>query len=254
MGKGWQIFIHSVRQVFGNLPAALRISAALFVALFALGLILPGGSAMGQVSPDQIDGGQGFGALLAALIAIALSLWIAVAWHRFVLRREGGDTLIPAFRGGAMLRYLGWSLAIGLMLIPVALIGVLVVGGLLGGAMMGPGGGIGVEELLAIGTLVYVPVFTLFYRLSPMLPAAALSEPLKLGEAWAATRGASGALFVLSALTAAGMLVTELIAAGLPGILGLITGFAGQWILTMVGASILTTIYGHYVEKRPLVA
>ena len=28
--------------------------------------------------------------------------------------------------------------------------------------------------------------------------------------------------------------------------------FVTAWIKTMVGASILTTIYGHYVEGRPL--
>ena len=29
--------------------------------------------------------------------------------------------------------------------------------------------------------------------------------------------------------------------------------FVAQWVITMVGISILTTLYGHYVQKRPLV-
>ena len=29
--------------------------------------------------------------------------------------------------------------------------------------------------------------------------------------------------------------------------------FVSQWIVIMVGVSILTTLYGHYVEERPLV-
>jgi hypothetical protein len=34
---------------------------------------------------------------------------------------------------------------------------------------------------------------------------------------------------------------------------GLIWQVVTQWVTVMVGASILTTLYGHYVEGRPLV-
>ena len=35
-------------------------------------------------------------------------------------------------------------------------------------------------------------------------------------------------------------------------VLGTGIGFLSQWLVTMVGLSILTTLYGHYVEGRAL--
>jgi hypothetical protein len=34
--------------------------------------------------------------------------------------------------------------------------------------------------------------------------------------------------------------------------LGLVWDFVFGWVQLMVGVSILTTLYGHYIEKRPL--
>lgn len=255
MEQGWRIFVHSVRQVFGNLSAALRISGVLFIAMIAIGLALGSGPMVGSDPSGMPDAGAAAGGFLAALCALVLSLWIAVAWHRYVLRLEGVGQVVPPFRGQAILRYLGYSLLVALMLFPLAILAVLIVGGLVGGIMFAPDapdGGLG--SVLVVGLLVYIPILMLFYRLSPLLPAAAVGEPLTLRAAWAATRGASGAMLVLAALSAAGGIAVGILSAGLPGVLGLVIGIAGQWVLTMIGVSILTTIYGHYVEKRQLVA
>ena len=95
-----------------------------------------------------------------------------------------------------------------------------------------------------------------FNRLSPLLPAAALGEKQRMREAWAMTRGQGPAFVTLSLILVAGN--GALIAAGTElGLLHLtILAWAwlavSYWLRTMVGVSVLTTIYGHYVEKRPL--
>lgn len=254
MGKGWQIFVHSVRQVFGNLPAALRISGVLYLVIFALGIALTGWGPPTMADPAALDGGLMGAVLLSGIVSLVLSLWIAVGWHRYVLRMEGGASIVPAFRGGAILRYLGYTLLITIIVIPVGILGGIIAGLAFGGMAMGPGqagGGLGL--MLAMGVLVYLPVLAVFFRLSPVLPAAALDEPLGIGAAWKATADWE-AMLTLAVLSALCTGCLTLLSAGLPGGLGIAIGIAGQWVLTMVGASILTTIYGHYIEKRQLVA
>ena len=36
-------------------------------------------------------------------------------------------------------------------------------------------------------------------------------------------------------------------------VVSIIWDIAVTWLVTMVGVSILTTLYGHYIQKRPLV-
>jgi hypothetical protein len=254
--KGWELFLHSVKQVFGNMGAAVRISGLLFL-VQAVATVFLGRSAM-TGGPDGMANGPAApsGALLLMLIVtLVTSLWIAVAWHRYILRVEEPGSIIPPFYGQRLLAYLGYSLLIGIIVvIPAALLGAFA--GLILSAFHALGGGAMMVGTLLWLILVLVPIILLSLRLSPALPAAALGEPMGIKGAWAATEGAWPDLLVLAVIAGVASILIDL-----PALIGMGSGafvvlwsLLAAWVKMMVGASVLTTVYGHYVEKRQLSA
>lgn len=251
---GVNIFIHAVTMVLNNLPTAVRLSAGPMLLVLVVALIFGTGFVLtGEDQSSRITQGTFpvLGVFLTTAVMILSGLWVAVAWHRFVLREEGPTGFLPPFHGGAIGAYVVAGFIFALVLIAVAIPFALVAGILLApvamsGGQPGPVAGF-------IGFLVlYVPIAYVAYRISPILPSAALQARMPLKEAWYAT-GTSGAAFVV--LTFVSVLASFLIglpAQILPGILAVLWAFAAQWVSVLVGASILTTIYGHYVEGRAL--
>lgn len=246
--KGWQIFVHSVRQVFGNLNAALRVSGVLFlvqiVASFGIGTVFLGRMEHGM------GAGYGFSVALIMLVSIVMSLWIAVGWHRYVLRVELPG-LVPAWHGGRMLAYFGVSLLIGLTLLPFAIVFALIGAGF--SAVVGPN-----VDLFtaAVGMfLVLLPAFIVSLRLSAILPGVALGQELAFSAGWKATKGETPTFAVLTVVVIVAALVIQIPARlfGEFSLLGFIWSIGASWVQLMVGVSLLTTLYGHYIEKRPLV-
>lgn len=243
--KGYQIFLHSVKQVLGNFGPAIRISGILFlvqmIVMFAVGRSGVAEAIHGAQTMEPRHAGLTF---LMFLVTLVSSLWIAVAWHRYILRVEEPQSILPAFHGQRLLAYLGYSLLIGLiMIIPAILLS------MVAGMLATAGGMIGV----LLGLLVMlVPIFLLTLRLCAALPAAALGEPLGLRGAWDATQGATVDFLVLAIIAGVASFILDLpmMVLGMPLAMG--WGVISAWLKTMVGASILTTIYGHYVERRPL--
>lgn len=248
---GIELFVHSVRLVTSDWRNALRISGVLYlicaIPSVLIALIFPQ-----PVDPSQI-GAAAAGAILPNLVAGILYavafVWLAVAWHRYVLANEVPPGPIPEFNGPRLLTYFGYSL-----LIVVVLVGIGIVMGIVSfavGAILGP-------LLLVVPVFFYFVMTVIGYRLSPLLPAAALERRLLLGEAWSATSGASGAIAVLAIVSVLSAIAINLPAVafafigGIGPILVLLWTFVTGWIVMMVGVSILTTIYGHYVEGRPL--
>ncbi len=250
--EGWKIFTHSLRMVFRNFGAALRISGVLYLVQMAANLALlrrygPAieGMQAGQMPPPGFLGAS----LLAALIAVIAELWVAVAWHRYVLCEERPSTLIPPFKGTAIARYLGNSILIGLMALLAAVIGG-VVAGFVGGLLFGV---FGVRLFMTIGALG--PALYVLYRLSPVLPAVALGRSMSFAQARAATEPANAAIMQLAAIGMALGLVVQIpvfLNDQPASIMGLIYSNVLGWVYMMTGVSILTTIYGHYVEGRDL--
>ncbi|EBA16988.1 hypothetical protein RSK20926_08462 [Roseobacter sp. SK209-2-6] len=240
---GWKIFSHSVFLLNHNLRDALRISSPL-IATMLLNLFLGGAMAI-----DNLEAGTpqdtGPNLLLTLLSAIA-GLWVAVAWHRFVLLEEHGGSL-PNFHGARMLSYF---FVILLMTVVLALAGA--VAGAVGAMLFGSS-----TPLFSIVVLaIVVSAMWIFYRLSPLLPAAALGKYMRVKRAWEATSEISGAV-----LAAALLLIFFSILSGAAALLvmfqvsiliGVIMIAVLQWAYTMVGISILTTIYGIAIEGRDI--
>ncbi|MFD1807815.1 hypothetical protein ACFSHQ_05610 [Gemmobacter lanyuensis] len=51
--KAWQIFVHSIRQVFGNLPEALQISGLIYLAQMAASIAM--GAAPNLMGTPEAD-------------------------------------------------------------------------------------------------------------------------------------------------------------------------------------------------------
>lgn len=154
-----------------------------------------------------------------------------------------------------MLGYFGKSFLIGLILIIPALILGFVGGGLMT-VMLKSGTGM-VAAFLLMGLIVYVPLATIGMRLCAMLPGAALEPGVPVFSGWEATRGATLTIVGVVVLSVICSLALDLLGTRLfadsVGMPSMVYTLVVQWIVTMVGVSILTTLYGYYVEKRPLV-
>jgi hypothetical protein len=254
----WSIFVHSIRQVFGNLGGALQVSAVLMLA--QMGILLTFGKVLllDEASRNYMiqNGSFPWGQFLLALVLVTiLSLWIAVGWHRYVLLEER-PTLVPALKMDRILGYFGKSLLIGLILV-LPLIVLVYVGGLIATALVKGGAGL-IVVLFVVGLIVYLPLATIGTRLATVLPGVALEPEVPLFSGWEATRDATWTILgvVLLSLICFGGL-EFILARILPDPTTLPATIANiilKWVATMVGVSVLTTLYGHYVENRPLLA
>lgn len=253
--NGMDIVRHGVDMLLRNLGMALRISVGPFVilalatlALGAVGLGV-GHSMMGGAS-DAAMGAAMAGGLLGGLLWLLLYLvtfaWVAVAWHRYVLLEEAPAGLLPAFRSELVWPYLGRSILLALVMIAVAIPVSLVLGLVAASQSM-------VATVLA-GILMWLALGWIGMRLSLVLPARAVDKPIGMGDSWAATAPAAGAIALLVFLLAVINVVLGLIFGQAPGILGGLLSIVLQWFTTMLGLSILTTLYGALVERRQLAA
>lgn len=259
---GFQLFLHALRMILGNFGAALRVSLPLGVTLVALAVLsatLAPSLGMiehpGTLEPSRLGAGGGLVAFVAVILVAVAFLWSAVAWHRFILLEEYPTPTGPRWNGAAVWRYLvaGIVLTLTLMLVGVALGAVVGFLGFLVVQALGPGAARFVWLLTLV--LLILPIVLISYRVSLILPAAAVGERLSVKQAWAATRGSFWPLLVLAFVTT---LANALL--GLPTpilmrgsfVLGMVWNTAGQWITMLCGVSILTTLYGHFIEKRSL--
>jgi len=151
-----------------------------------------------------------------------------------------------------MLSYFGYGLLVALISVVVGIVAGTVVGLLL--SIAGSPVFVAVVTGLVVGFLVLV----VNYRLSAILPAAALGQKITLQAAWEATAGASGQIIVLAFVSALAAFAIDLPAllftylGGAGGVLADLWFLATGWLKVMVGVSILTTLYGHFIEKRAL--
>ncbi|SHJ01610.1 hypothetical protein [Wenxinia saemankumensis] len=265
---GWQIVRHSFALLGRNLGAAAR--ASLGPILIAVLVILLIGAASG-VSPAALAAldpanpaapGLAGGALLVGLatllVVLFVSAWVAVTWHRYVLLEEE-PALVPALGGRPVWPYLGRTIVLSIVLIlcaiPLSFVTGLVAAPFIGadpGAGTAPAPGFG--PAFVIGVLFAAVLTWLWLRFGLILPATAVGQPMRMGESWARTKPAAGAIFlatlILMAITFAAGIVVDLALGGT--ILATILSLLVNWVSLMVGISILTTLYGHLVEGREI--
>ncbi len=242
--QGWKIFAHALGMVVRNWREALRIALLPTtlgaVAFVVVGIVLPQSHAAGGEVAAR--GSMILAGLISILIWVLAMVWMLVNWHRFILLFEYPSGWLPPLRRGAIAAYLWWVVQMTLMVI-AALIPLVVLTQILGGAHS-------ILLMIWVGATLYG-----FYRISPILPAAAVGETLGMRAAWDATRPGAGAIVVVIIMTMVATQlvgVTDVLLTGSIPVLGAILSIMMTAALGLLNASILTTIYGHYIDGRPL--
>lgn len=243
-----RIFRHSVLQVFDNFGAALRISVLPTLLQWILLLVFAPRALAALFGAEA--GLPSVGPMLITFIAVALPvtasfLVIAVNWHRFILLNEK-PRLLPRLHGKEIIAYL-LRVLLALLVLVAALIPMALALGLVGRT--------GSFALTLVLTFVMnIVAAALVLRLSISLPAMAIDRRISLSAGWRALRGRNDVAIVLA-------LITTLLQFMLPKLVAIFWAFplaavvlniAIGWTVMTVGLSILTTLYGHYVEGRPL--
>ena len=253
--KPWALFSHSVGMLvrnFGDLLRVFLMPSLLIIAICAAFFKMTGlweVMQWGAVTQLPEDSGLFGPMFLVVVLSLLIGMWSVVAWHRFVLLEEMPQGWVPPVQGDRVLAYFGRSVQIALVLIcltlPVALVALLL-------ATMLSGAGSTVLSLLDVPVSIVVTYFVL--RLSVLLPAAALGASMGLREAWNTTSGAFGDLLGLSAILVALQYAAQFIlesTAGSPTIAAAIS-LVVSVALALINISLLTTLFGHYAEGRPV--
>lgn len=259
---GFRLFLHALRMILSNLPAAIRISlpALPCAAVFALmeqraiqiGGLVSDRAGRWRLDPDAMGGGFVSAYVAAFLVFYIVMMWVAVGWHRYILCEEGPSAFGPPWAGKAIWRYFVASLVFAIYMILWAIVFVIlaailayILSGILPPNLLRP----------FITAFIGVPLTIIGYRASPVLPSAALGERMRVRDSIRATAGANGSFVVvgvISVLASMALAMPAPILAQMSMSLGLVWQIATTWITTLAGVSILTTIYGHFIEKRDL--
>ena len=254
--KGFQIFGYAVRQVFRNLQGALLISV--LPALLSL---------VSVYMLNRFQSNVGAHADLALWLKFALILafpylllvWVAVNWHRHILQKESVGVGLPPIIAPRIRSYLLASLLVAIcVLLPLLLAQMF---GSTFITMLTSATGAQLGVVLRIVTLIEVvsavAVGVVSLRASIFLPGVAVGKEISMADGWNAVEGQVPQLTVIFLCSWAISFGIDLIGATKlfysTILLGWLWQIAGLWLKTMLGLSLLTTLYGHYVEKRPLV-
>lgn len=262
---GWQIVKHAFRIVFGNIGDALKASILPMVIGLAITIALLSATGMLSVmlQPETFAQpgmrGPGAGAFLIMLPLLVMWAfivgWVAVTWHRYILLEEYPAAL-PKISGLPIWPYIGKTILLGLI-IALAAIPVVFLLGLVAAGFMNAANSFNTAILIGaiVGLIMGTILSWLWYRMAVILPATAVEKPMTIGDGWRATAPVSGtilkAVLILVALNIGASVISEFV---LQNVLILQAAFdlVVSWVTMMVGVSILTTLYGHIVEGRPL--
>ncbi|MEM9550155.1 MAG: hypothetical protein AAGA05_03205 [Pseudomonadota bacterium] len=252
---GWRLFKHAFLMVLRNFVPALQIF--LVPSILAFAVIMGVAYATGfldtfpvsetDVSSETSPADLGTTVMLTFVVAGTTMLlfvaWTVVAWHRFVLLEEYPSGWLPPLRTDRVGAYI-WRLVI----LALAAIAMIFPASLLFFVSSAP-------AIMTPVVLVYMVFLSItLTRWSITLPAAAIGKPLTLGEAYAETSGAFGTILVV---LLSGF-VLGLLLQGVSWLFIQVPAIYTVWnvptqiFTSVLNVSIITTLYGHYVEKREI--
>ncbi|MGC1494249.1 MAG: hypothetical protein WA790_00460 [Sulfitobacter sp.] len=242
-GTTFRVITPALLLVLGSAIAAVVFASDAIVALQAASetMVLPPASSILLL----------FGLGLAGLFGYAL---MAILWHRHVLLN--GDARDSDLRpnSGVILGYIWRAIILGFVQFLVAIpIGMAIA--ILGGIGAAFSGGVNVILFTIVGVAAGVVFIWVALRLSVVLPAASLGNIMRIGESWQVTAPAANALWGVAVLLAViNTILTFISTAIMPGDLGFSLVFQTVIYIIegLVFVSVLTTLYGHLVEGRPL--
>jgi hypothetical protein len=229
------ILRHSVLQIIRQPADVLRIFLLPMAATF--GIIKVAGLSF-TLSPFYTNlaiarGQMPWGRLaVVTVVTMLIGLWAAAAWHRFVLLADRLLALLIIFVA---------SFAYGVVL------------GFSAAFTKRPPGLV----THAIGLCLFLPILVLSLRLAVALPGAAVQSPHSMGGIWSHMSDLFFTLLgILMALVALRYLAGEFLSLlGLTALTtpGLIVAAILESLQIILTLSIITTLYGRYIEGRDMV-
>ncbi|MGH6819547.1 MAG: hypothetical protein ACREDU_01635 [Methylocella sp.] len=254
-------FSHAVRSTTNNIGFAFHVSWPWILALLPLNIagniyILTNGITSAG-SPSEENPKVVAVTFLMAIASMIAFASIAVNWHRYILLDEIPRGMQRLRLDVTVWRYVGNIILIFLIMFACALPAGFTIA--IAAIMMG-------ESSLyiivpAYAALVFAAI-SAAYRLSIKLPAVALERrDYGFRDAWTGTQGNFWRFLGLALLYLAVAMVVGLLALLWAGGLGALGGTAGlaigiavqlvvNWALTILGVTMLTSLYGFFVEGR----
>jgi hypothetical protein len=255
-------FIHALKSTWHNLPFAFHVSWPWLLLLIPVSIW--GDSELPKFDPLAITPEQQaamnqflFKTYVSGFVSMVTYASIAISWHLFILKDEVPQGRSRLRFDGIVWRYFGNSLLVilfaSLALVPL----VLAVSGF--GLVVGLSPQGIINTFIAAAALVAIPVT---YRLSVKLPAIALGrKDFRFADAWNLTRGNTiqliglGMLSVFVALligTVFGIVQENIISTAQEFFKWpfLLVRHLVGWVLTIFAITMLTSLYGFFVEKR----
>jgi hypothetical protein len=254
------IFSHSIRSVIDNIGFAFHVSWPWMLAILPVHVGTSVYAALNMPTevepwkPDVVLAGLLSG--LATMIAFAS---IAVNWHRYILLDEIPQGAQRLRLDPTVWRYIGNTVLIFLILFLTMLIPGIIFG--IGSALGGTGGTIIGGVIMLTGFLYAIAQF---YRMSSKLPSVALGRrDYTIGTALKDTEGNMGRFIGLALLFFAVAIAIGLLVLGLQyAIVGIDQGVGPglyavlaiqlilNWLTTIWGVTLLTSLYGYFAEGR----
>jgi hypothetical protein len=193
---------------------------------------------------------------VVTLVTFVIGLWAAAAWHRFVLLGERPRAFWPVVPWPAFAAFLRRGLVVGFLVLVIIFAASFVYGVVLGFASAASKRPPGILAH-AIGLVLALPILVLSLRLAVALPGAAVQAPHSVGGIWGHI---SDRFFTLLGLLVVLVGLRYLVGEGLSAFgLTPVTSFGFLVVAVMeslqviLSLSIVTTLYGRYIEGRPLV-
>jgi hypothetical protein len=255
-------FSHALKSTWYNLPFAFHVSWPWLLLLIPVSVwgdtTVPDFDPMKMTPEQQAVMNQFlFKTYVSVAVSMAIYASIAISWHLYILKDEVPHGFARLRFDKTVWRYFGNSILVILFATLALLPLVLLVAGL--GTMAGLTPQAVINGFVIAAVLVAFPVT---YRMSVKLPAIALGRrDFRFGDAWNATRGNTFQLIGLGLLSVLIAMLTGLIF----GLLRehvvsfasdvlkwpflLVRHLAG-WGLAIFAITMLTSLYGFFVEKR----
>lgn len=269
---GFRIFSLCLRQLYINWLVAVRLSWFwIVIMLLAVGLmaVVSGNMMVAATSGESVGGAGlmlflvGLGLFLVFLIAFAT---IAIGWHRWVLRDDEPDRFYVLRSDWSIGAYILRSLLIGLITLliigPVYFTFMLTFAGNIVGADGTPQITSGfLARLLVVSVIVGTIGTWIVLRIGLILPAIAVGERMTIGESFRETSKIAGPLVVTALCVVLFQSIPSILDMAATSIIGnntvletiaTIVNLIFSWISFFISFGILTVVYGHVVEDRPI--
>jgi hypothetical protein len=267
-----------VRSTFDDILADLWTSLKIsFPFLLVLGTVVAAGIGVtafgfatgtetGAVLADgtqMYDLGSGSVELIVALLVVGLPLLCfgfcstAVAWHRYVMLAERPTGWLPVWHGGLTWSYFWASFLLFILCAVVLVLPTAALGSWLdtypdGSVFLDP---FGLPDPLTLKNFAVALIFSFLaggfvLRMSVVLPALAVGQRLRFGEAWKRTSATEGDILfgLVSVIMMLAFGAMDFVTALVPdlGLMALMT----LWIQIIVGIGIVTRLYMHVVRAE----